>query len=37
MVRVGGPADLFFAPEDEADLAAFLSALPLDVPVLCLG
>ena len=35
--RVGGPADLFFAPEDEADLAVFLSALPSDVPVLVLG
>jgi UDP-N-acetylmuramate dehydrogenase len=35
--RVGGPADLFFAPEDENDLSVFLSALPLDVPVLVLG
>ena len=35
--RVGGPADLFFAPEDENDLSVFLSALPSDVPVLVLG
>lgn len=26
-LRVGGPADLFFQPADEADLAAFLTAL----------
>jgi len=35
--KVGGPADLLFMPEDEADLAVFLSALPADVPVLILG
>ena len=35
--RVGGSADLFFAPEDENDLAVFLSALPSNVPVLVLG
>ncbi len=35
--RVGGPADLLFAPEDENDLSVFLSALPSDVPVLVLG
>lgn len=35
--RVGGPADLLFTPEDEADLAVFLAALPVDVPVLMLG
>ncbi len=35
--RVGGPADLFFAPEDENDLSVFLSALPSDVSVLVLG
>jgi len=35
--RVGGPADLFFVPEDEEDLALFLSVLPSDVPILVLG
>ena len=35
--RVGGPADVIFLPEDEADLAAFLKALPTDVPVTVLG
>jgi len=35
--RVGGPADVIFLPEDEDDLAAFLKALPADVPVTVLG
>jgi len=35
--RVGGPADVVFMPEDEDDLAAFLKALPKDVPVTVLG
>ena len=35
--RVGGPADLLFKPEDEADLADFLKALPSDISVLVLG
>ncbi len=35
--RVGGPADLLFTPADEADLAAFMKALPADVPVTVLG
>ncbi|MGE0828137.1 MAG: UDP-N-acetylmuramate dehydrogenase [Hyphomonadaceae bacterium] len=35
--RVGGPADALFLPADEADLAAFLKALPKDVPVLTIG
>jgi UDP-N-acetylmuramate dehydrogenase len=35
--RVGGPAQLLFTPEDEADLAAFFRALPADVPVTVLG
>ncbi len=35
--RCGGPADLLFEPEDEADLAAFLTALPADVPLLVVG
>ena len=36
-LRVGGPADVFFQPADEADLAAFLRALPAEVPVLPVG
>jgi UDP-N-acetylmuramate dehydrogenase len=36
-LRVGGPADWLFQPADEADLAAFLAALPADVPVFPLG
>lgn len=35
--RVGGPADALFLPADEEDLAAFLAALPVDVPVLPIG
>jgi UDP-N-acetylmuramate dehydrogenase len=35
--RVGGPAQLLFSPEDEGDLAAFLRALPGEVPVTVLG
>jgi UDP-N-acetylmuramate dehydrogenase len=35
--RVGGPAQLLFMPEDEADLAYFLGALPFDVPVTVIG
>ena len=36
-LRVGGPADLLFMPADEADLAAFMRALPADVPVTVIG
>ncbi len=36
-LRVGGPADWLFQPADEADLAAFLAALPGDVPVFPMG
>jgi UDP-N-acetylmuramate dehydrogenase len=36
-LRVGGPADWLFQPADEADLAAFLAALPAEVPVFPLG
>ncbi len=36
-LRVGGPADVFFQPADEADLADFLRALPPGVPVLPVG
>ncbi len=36
-LRVGGPADLFFQPADEADLAAFLKALDPAIPVFPMG
>lgn len=36
-LRVGGPADLLFLPEDEADLADFLKGLDPAVPVTVLG
>jgi UDP-N-acetylmuramate dehydrogenase len=36
-LRVGGPADWLFQPADDADLAAFLAALPPDVPVFPMG
>ena len=35
--HVGGPADIFFTPENRADLAAFLRNLPLEVPVFWVG
>ena len=35
--RVGGPADVLYVPADEGDLAAFMAALPSDVPVTVLG
>jgi len=35
--RVGGAADLMFQPADETDLAVFLKALPVDVPVTVVG
>jgi UDP-N-acetylmuramate dehydrogenase len=35
--RVGGPAQVFFLPEDENDLAYFLSNLPADIPVTVIG
>ncbi len=35
--RVGGPADVIFLPEDEADLAAFLKGLDPSVPVTPIG
>ena len=36
-LRVGGPADWLFQPADEADLAAFLQALPAQIPAMALG
>ncbi|MBA4794962.1 MAG: UDP-N-acetylmuramate dehydrogenase [Phenylobacterium sp.] len=35
--RVGGAADVLFLPADAEDLAAFLKALPREVPVTVLG
>ena len=35
--RVGGPAQLLFMPEDEADLADFLKNLPADIAVTVIG
>jgi UDP-N-acetylmuramate dehydrogenase len=35
--RTGGPAEVLFRPADAEDLAAFLRALPADVPVTVLG
>ena len=36
-LRVGGPAQLFFRPADEADLAFFLTHLPADIKVTVIG
>jgi UDP-N-acetylmuramate dehydrogenase len=35
--RVGGPAQVYFAPQDDDDLACFLKHLPRDVPVMAIG
>src|SRR5262249_61499092 len=35
--RVGGPAQILFMPEDEADLADFLAHLPAEIPVVVIG
>jgi UDP-N-acetylmuramate dehydrogenase len=35
--QAGGPAQVLFQPADEDDLAAFLAALPNDVPVTVVG
>ncbi|MGC1252069.1 MAG: FAD-binding protein, partial [Xanthobacteraceae bacterium] len=35
--RVGGPAQLLFMPEDEADLSYFLANLPDDIAVTIIG
>ncbi len=35
--RAGGPAEALYQPADEADLAAFLKAVPEDVPLTIVG
>jgi UDP-N-acetylmuramate dehydrogenase len=35
--HVGGPAELFFNPRDRKDLAAFLKAIPADLPIQWIG
>ena len=35
--RVGGPAQVLFVPEDEADLGYFLAALPAEIAVTVIG
>ena len=35
--RVGGPAQILFVPEDEADLAYVIAQLPADIPVTVVG
>jgi UDP-N-acetylmuramate dehydrogenase len=35
--RVGGPAQILFMPEDEADLAYMLAGLPEEIPVMVIG
>jgi UDP-N-acetylmuramate dehydrogenase len=35
--RVGGPAQVLFMPEDEADLAYLLAHLPAEIPVTVIG
>jgi len=35
--QVGGPAEVLFKPADVEDLAGFLEALPMDVPVTVMG
>jgi UDP-N-acetylmuramate dehydrogenase len=35
--RVGGPAQVLFMPEDEADLSYFLANLPVEIPVTVIG
>ncbi len=35
--RAGGPAQVLFMPEDEADLAHVLQTLPADIPVTTIG
>jgi UDP-N-acetylmuramate dehydrogenase len=35
--RVGGPAQVFFMPQDEDDLAYFMQNLPAEIPVTVIG
>ncbi len=35
--HVGGPAEIYFTPDDRADLAAFLQSVPAEVPVCWVG
>jgi UDP-N-acetylmuramate dehydrogenase len=35
--RAGGPADVLFQPADEEDLAAFLKAVPAEIPITIVG
>jgi UDP-N-acetylmuramate dehydrogenase len=35
--RTGGPAEVLFTPEDEADLADFLAGCPAEIPILVVG
>ena len=35
--RVGGPAQVFFMPDDENDLASFLRNLPPEIPITVIG
>ncbi|MEM0908834.1 MAG: UDP-N-acetylmuramate dehydrogenase [Pseudomonadota bacterium] len=35
--RVGGPAEILFTPADEADLCAFMTALPAGIPITVMG
>lgn len=35
--RAGGPAEVLFQPADEDDLAAFMQAVPADIPVTVVG
>ena len=36
-MRVGGPADWLFSPQDISDLQTFLKQCPADVQLTCLG
>ena len=36
-LKVGGPAQVFFQPEDEEDLALFLNNIPPEVPIFAIG
>ena len=36
-MRVGGPADWLFSPQDISDLQTFLKQCPTDVQLTCLG